>query len=154
ILTNPSSPAFAEPLLKHLDAAAGTLGLTLHVLHASAENELEAAFATAARLRAGALVIASDPFLNSRSQQLAAFALRHGVPTMHQIREFPAAGGLMGYGSNISDAYRLVGTYAGRILKGEKPADLPVQQVTRVELVINLNTARALGITFPPSVLA
>jgi putative ABC transport system substrate-binding protein len=154
ILANPSSPAFAGPLLKHLDGAAGTLGLALHVVHASAESELEAAFATVARLRAGALLIASDPFLNSRSEQLAAYALRHGVPTMHQIREFPAAGGLMGDGSSIPDSYRLMGFYTGRILKGEKPADLPVQQVTKVELVINLNAARALGVTFPAAVLA
>jgi putative ABC transport system substrate-binding protein len=154
ILANPSSPAFAGPLLKHLDGAAGTLGLTLHVVHASAESELEAAFATVTRLRAGALLIASDPFLNSRSEQLAAYALRHGVPTMHQIREFPAAGGLMGYGSSIPDSYRLMGVYTGRILKGGKPADLPVQQVTKVELVINLNAAKALGVTFPAAVLA
>ena len=154
ILTNPSSPAFAEPLLKHLNTAARTLGLNLHMLQASTDSEVEQAFVTILQLRAGALVIASDPFLNSRSERLAAFALRYGVPTMHQIREFPAAGGLMGYGSSISDSYRLVGTYAGRILKGAKPSDLPVEQVTRIELVLNLNAAKALGVSFPPSVLA
>ena len=154
ILTNPSSPAFAEPLLKHLDTAARTLGLKLHMLQASTDSEVEQAFVSIIQLRAGALVIASDPFLNSRSERLAAFALRYGVPTMHQIREFPAAGGLMGYGSSISDSYRLVGTYAGRILKGAKPSDLPVEQVTRIELVLNLNAAKALGVSFPPSVLA
>ena len=154
ILTNPSSPAFAEPLLKHLDTAARTLGLNLHMLQVSTDSEVEQAFVTILQLRAGALVIASDPFLNSRSERLAAFALRYGVPTMHQIREFPAAGGLMGYGSSISDSYRLVGTYAGRILKGAKPSDLPVEQVTRIELVLNLNAAKALGVSFPPSVLA
>jgi putative ABC transport system substrate-binding protein len=154
ILTNPSSPAFAEPLLKHLNTAARALGLNLHTLQASTDSEVEQAFVTILQLRAGALVIASDPFLNSRSERLAAFALRYGVPTMHQIREFPAAGGLMGYGSSISDSYRLVGTYAGRILKGAKPSDLPVQQVTKIELVLNLNAAKALGVSFPPSVLA
>ena len=154
ILTNPSSPAFAEPLLKHLDTAARTLELKLHMLQASTDSEVEQAFVSIIQLRAGALVIASDPFLNSRSERLAAFALRYGVPTMHQIREFPAAGGLMGYGSSISDSYRLVGTYAGRILKGAKPSDLPVEQVTRIELVLNLNAAKALGVSFPPSVLA
>ena len=154
ILTNPSSPAFAEPLLKHLDTAARTLGLKLHMLQASTDSEVEQAFVSIIQLRAGALVIASDPFLNSRSERLAAFALRYGVPTMHQIREFPAAGGLMGYGSSISDSYRLVGAYAGRILKGAKPSDLPVEQVTRIELVLNLNAAKALGVSFPPSVLA
>ena len=154
VLVNPASPAFAEPLLRQLQAAANVRKLQLHVLRAGTESELESAFATFAELRAGALVIASDPFLNSRSEQLAALALRHSVPTMHQIREFPAAGGLMGYGNYIPESYRLMGNYAGRILKGEKPADLPVQQATKIELVINLKTAKALGLELPATLLA
>jgi putative tryptophan/tyrosine transport system substrate-binding protein len=153
LLVNPTSPAFAEPLMKQLQSAANVRKLRLHVLSASTESEFEQAFATIADLQAGALVIASDPFLNSRSQQLAALALRHAVPTMHQIREFPAAGGLMGYGNHIPESYRLMGNYAGRILKGERPSDLPVQQATKIELVINLKTAKSLGLTLPLSLL-
>ena len=154
LLINPTSPAFAEPLVRQLQAAAGIHKLHLHVLHASTEREFDLIFATLAELRAGALVISSDPFLNSRSELLATLALRHGVPTMHQIREFPAAGGLLGYGADIADSWRLMGNYTGRILKGEKPANLPVQQATKVELVINLKTAKALGIEVPPTLLA
>jgi putative ABC transport system substrate-binding protein len=116
--------------------------------------ELETVFSTLAQQQVGALVIASDPFLNSNSDRIAALALRNAMPTMHQYREFPAAGGLMGYAGAITDSYRLVGGYTGRILKGEKPADLPVQQLTRVELVINLKTARALGLNVPPAMIA
>ncbi len=154
LLVNPTSPAFAEPVTRQLRIAADSLKLRLHVLTASSEADFERVFAQVAELRVGALVIASDPFLNSHSAQLAALALRHKLPTMHQFREFPAAGGLMGYGGNITTSYRLVGVYAGRILKGEKPADLPVQQTTRVELFINLKTAAALGLTIPPTLLA
>ena len=118
------------------------------MVYASTERELETAFASLRELQAGALVIASDPFLNSHGEQVAALALRHAMPTMHQFREFPLAGGLMGYGGAITDLYRLVGEYTGRILKGAKPADLPVQRYTKVELIINLKTARALGLTF------
>jgi putative ABC transport system substrate-binding protein len=154
LLVNPVSPAFAEPLSRQLQAAARDLGFELRVLQASTERELETVFASLAQLQAGAMVIASDPFLNSHSEQIAALALRHAMPTMHQFREFPAAGGLMGYGGSITDSYRLVGEYTGRILKGEKPADLPVQQYTKVELIINLKTARALGLTVPLSIIA
>jgi ABC-type uncharacterized transport system substrate-binding protein len=154
LLVNPVSPAFAEPLSRQLQPAARSLGLELRVLQASTERELETVFASLAQLQAGAMVIASDPFLNSHSEQIAALALRHAMPTMHQFREFPAAGGLMGYGGSITDSYRLVGEYTGRILKGEKPADLPVQQYTKVELIINLKTARALGLTVPLSIIA
>jgi putative tryptophan/tyrosine transport system substrate-binding protein len=154
LLINPVSPAFAEPLSRQLQAAARSLGLELRVLQASTERELETAFASLAQLQAGAMVIASDPFLNSHSEQIAALALRYAMPTMHQFREFPAAGGLMGYGGSITDSYRLVGEYTGRILKGEKAGDLPVQQYTKVELIINLKTARALGLTIPLSIIA
>ena len=139
---------------RDLPAAARILGLQLHVLNASAERDFDAVFATLVQLRAGGLVITADAFLNSRSAQLAALALRHGLPAVSSYREFAAAGGLMSYGNGAGESLRLTGVYAGRILKGEKPADLPVQQATRVELIINLKTAKALGLTVPPSLLA
>jgi putative ABC transport system substrate-binding protein len=139
--------------LRDLEAAARTLGLHLHVLHASTERDFDTVFATLVQLRAGALVIGNDPFLFSRSEQLAALALRHAVPAIYWDHEFAAAGGLMSYGGSTSDIYRIAGTYAGRILKGEKPADLPVQQATRIDLVLNMKTARALGLTFPITLL-
>ena len=154
VLVNPTSPAFAEPLVRQLQAAAQVRKLRLPVLRASSEPEFEFAFASLAELRAGALLIGSDPFLNSRSEQLAAIALRYRMPTMHQIREFPAAGGLMGYGNYLPESYRLMGNYTARILKGEKPSDLPVQQATKIELVINLKTAKSLGLALPVSLLA
>jgi putative ABC transport system substrate-binding protein len=133
---------------------ARTLGLELHVLHASTENELESAFAEVARLRAGGLVIGADVFFNNQSKRLAALALRYRLPTIYQFREFAEAGGLMSYGGGgAANAYRLSGTYTGRILRGEKPNDLPVQQVTQIELIINLKTANALGITFSLTLL-
>jgi putative ABC transport system substrate-binding protein len=153
LLVNPTNPTVAEPATRELQVAARTLGLQLHVLHASAERDFETAFTTLTQLQAGALVIVNDTFFNSRSQQLAALALRHAVPTIFQFREFTAAGGLMSYGGSLTDSYRLAGVYAGRILKGEKPADLPVQQTTRVELIINMKTAKALGLTFPITLL-
>jgi putative ABC transport system substrate-binding protein len=133
--------------------AARTLGLQLHVLHASTERDFDTVFATLVQLQAGGLVIGPDAFFTSRNEQLATLALRHGVPTIFQFREFAAAGGLMSYGGSITDNYRLAGVYTGRILKGEKPADLPVQQATRVELIINMKTAKALGLTFPLTLL-
>ena len=132
-----------------LEAAARTLGLELHVLHASSEGEIDAAFATLVQLRAGALVIGTDALFNSRSEQLAVLALRHAVPAIYQFREFVSAGGLMSYGTTVVDTYRPLGIYTGRILKGEKPAELAVQQATRLELIINMKTAKALGITVP-----
>jgi putative tryptophan/tyrosine transport system substrate-binding protein len=138
---------------KDIQEAARILGLQLHVLRASAEREFEAVFASLAQLRAGALVIGGDAFLIARSEQLAALALRYGVPAIFQYREFVQAGGLMSYGGNILDATRLVGLYTGRILRGEKPSELPVQQGTKVLLTINLRTAKALGIVFPISLL-
>ena len=154
LLVNPTSPALADPLSRQLQAAAKSLALKIQVVDASSLAELEAVFASLRVLQVGALVIASDPFLNSQSELIAALALRNAIPTMHQYREFPAAGGLMGYGGAITDSYRLVGEYTGRILKGEKPADLPVQQLTKVELVINLKTAKALDIEVPSTLLA
>jgi putative ABC transport system substrate-binding protein len=149
LLINPTSPAVAETLLRDSQAAAGTLGLKLHVLTASTDRDLEPAFADLARLRADAMVIGSDPFFTARAEQLGALAVRYAVPAAYEFREFAVAGGLVGFGSRLADAYRLAGLYTGRVLKGEKPADLPVQQSTRVELIINLKTAKALGINIP-----
>jgi putative ABC transport system substrate-binding protein len=149
LLVNPANPV-AATVSKDLQAVADTLGVRLHVLHASTEADFEAAFATAVQLRAAALVItAADPVFGSYAAQLGALALRHRVPAIYQYREFAAAGGLMSYGGYTTDTYRLGGVYTGRILKGEKPADLPVVQSTKVELIINLKTAKALGITVP-----
>jgi putative ABC transport system substrate-binding protein len=145
---NPTHPA-TETLSRDLQAAARTLGLQLHILHASTERDFDTVFATLAQLRISALVIGPDPFFISRSEQLAALAVRHAMPTIFQERPFVAAGGLMSYGSSGKEAYRQLGIYTGRILKGDKPAELPVQQVTKVELYINLKTAKALGITVP-----
>jgi len=153
LLVNPANPV-AATVSKDLQAVADTLGVRLHVLHASTEADFEAAFATAVQLRAAALVItAADPVFGSYAAQLGALALRHRVPAIYQYREFAAAGGLMSYGGYTTDTYRLGGVYTGRILKGEKPADLPVVQSTKVELIINLKTAKALGLTVPLTLL-
>jgi putative ABC transport system substrate-binding protein len=153
LLVNPTSAANAEIAARDANAAARALGLKLHVLHASTESDFDTVFATLVQLRAGGLVISPDAFFTSRSEQLAIAALRHAVPGIFAFREFAAAGGLMSYGSNFTEIHRQVGVYTGRILKGEKPADLPVQQVTKVELIINLKTAKALGLTLPLSLL-
>jgi putative ABC transport system substrate-binding protein len=153
LLVNPANSTNAETLSRDVQAAARTLGLQLHVLHASTERDFDAVFASLPRLRAGALLIGSDPFFNSRSQQLTALASRHAMPTMYPFREYAMAGGLISYGNSFADAHRQVGVYTGRVLKGEKPADLPIQQSVKVELVINLKTAKALGLTFPISLL-
>ena len=153
LFINPTNPN-AEAQSRDMQAAARTLGLQLHVLHASIERDFDTAFATLVQLRAGALVIGVDAFFINRSEQLAALALRHAVPAIFAYREFVAAGGLMSYGDDNTDAFRLMGVYAGRILKGEKPADLPVQQATKFQLFINLKTAKALGITVPLPLLA
>jgi putative ABC transport system substrate-binding protein len=152
VLVNPTYPN-TEIELRDLEAAARALGLQLHVLHASTERDFDTVFATLVRLRPGALVIASDAFFLGRSEQLAALALRHAVPAIFQDREFAGAGGLMSYGGSTPDIYRIAGTYTGRILKGERPSDLPVQQSTKIELLINLKTAKALGLTVPQSIL-
>jgi putative tryptophan/tyrosine transport system substrate-binding protein len=154
LLVNPTEPALAETAMNEVKAAARTLGVELHVLNASTERDFDGVFANLIKLRAGGLVIGPGPFLNSRSEQLAALTVRHLVPAIYQYREFAAAGGLLSYGSAISDAYHLAGVYVGRILKGDKPADLPVQQVTKVEMIINLKTAKALGLEVPQSLLA
>jgi putative ABC transport system substrate-binding protein len=147
-LINPTSPVVGS-LTRDLQAATATLGLTLHVLHASSERDFDTAFATLLQLRAGALVIVTDALFISRSEQLAALTVRHRVPAIFQYHEFVSAGGLMSYAGSGTEPSRRVGVYTGRILKGEKPADLPVQQESKVELIINLKTAKALGITVP-----
>jgi putative ABC transport system substrate-binding protein len=153
LLVNPTNPFLAESNIRDLQPAAGRLGLGLQVVHASTERDFDAVFATLLHLRAGGLVILGDALFTSRSEQLAQLALRHAVPAIFQYREFAAFGGLMSYGGSITDAYRQVGVYTGRILKGEKPADLPVQQSTKVEMIINLKTAKALGLTVPLALL-
>ena len=154
LLVNPTNPNLAEPTTRNLHAAARTLGLEMHVLHASAERDFDAVFATLVQLRAGALVIGADPFFSSRLEQLATLTVRHAVPTVYQSREFTAAGGLMSYGASFADTFRAAGIYTGRILKGDKPADLPVQQTTKVELFLNLSTAKALGLEVPRTLIA
>ena len=152
LLVNPTNPA-AERQSRDLQAAARALGLQLHVLKASTEHDFDTTFATLARLRADGLVIAGDGLFVNRSEQLGALARRHAVPAIFQFRDFAAAGGLMSYGSSRGEQTRLIGAYAGRILKGEKPADLPVQQTANVELILNLKTAKALGLTVPLTLL-
>ena len=151
LLVDPSDPVVFENTTRGVQAAARSLGLALHVLNVSTERDLDAAFANLVQLRAGGLVISGGQFFNSRSKQLAAMALQHSLPTIFPYRDTAAAGGLMSYGASLTDAYRLAGVYTGRVLKGEKTADLPVQQATKVELTINLKTAKALGITVPLS---
>jgi len=153
VLVNPTSP-LTETLSRDARAAARTLGLQLHVLDANSERDFDSVFATLVKERAGALVIGADAFFTNHGQQLAALALRHGVPAIYATREFAVSGGLISYGPSIAETWRLMGIYTSRILKGEKPADLPVQQVTKVELIINLKTAKALGLTVPPALLA
>ena len=148
-LVNPTNPALDEPYLRALEAPAVALGLQLRVLNASTEHDFDKVFATVAQLRADALVISPDVFFNTKIEQLAALSLRHAVPAISQYRPFAAGGGLISYGSDETEYYRLVGNCAGKILAGEKPADLPVQQSTKVELIVNLKTAKALGITVP-----
>jgi putative tryptophan/tyrosine transport system substrate-binding protein len=153
LLVNPANPNLAEINTKELQAAARTLGLELHVLNASTERDFDGVFARLTQLRAGGLVIGGDTLFIDRSEQLAALALRHAVPTIYQSRRFAVAGGLLSYGTDFTETYRLAGIYTGRVLKGDKPADLPVQQATKVELVINLKAARALGVTVPNTLI-
>jgi putative ABC transport system substrate-binding protein len=154
LLVNPTNPTVAEAESKDLQTAARLLGLRLHVLHASTERDLDAVFAKLASMGADALVVGTDLFFNTRIEKLVDLAVRNAVPAIYPYREFAASGGLLSYGGSLSDLYRLVGAYAGRIIKGEKPADLPVHQATRVEMVINLTTAKALGLTIPETLLA
>jgi putative ABC transport system substrate-binding protein len=151
LLINPKNP-FAETVKRDSQAAALKLGLQLNVLHASTEAELDDAFTTFRQTQAGALILGTDAFFNSHLEQVAALAIRNSVLAIYEYHQFVAAGGLASYGGSIIESYRLAGVYTGRILKGEKPADLPVQQATKVELIINLKTAKALGITVPQSV--
>jgi putative ABC transport system substrate-binding protein len=148
-LVNPSDPALAEPATKDVQAAARVLGLQIHILQASTPRDIDAAFTTLVKVGAGGLVIAPDAFLFSRRGQIVALALRHAIPDIYYIRDFATAGGLMSYGPSVTDGYRRAGIYAARVLKGERPGDLPVQQSTKFELVINLNTARVLGLDVP-----
>ena len=152
LLVNPKNPASSSET-SDVQAAARALGLEIVAQNASNDHDIDAAFANFVQQRVGALTFAADAVFSSRRDQLIALAARHAVPTMYFIREFTDAGGLMSYGGHITDAYRLAGVYAGRILKGEKPADLPTQQATKLELVINLKTARTLGLTFPITLL-
>ncbi|SDJ94889.1 MULTISPECIES: ABC transporter substrate-binding protein [Bradyrhizobium] len=151
-LVNPKN-ATSDALSRQIRVAERTIGQRVHILHASSEHDFEPAFATLDQIRAGGLCVQGDTFFNGRREQLVALAARHSIPTAYAFRDYAAAGGLMSYGTNLWDAYREVGVYASRILKGEKPADLPVQQSVKVELVVNLKTARALGLTFPLSLL-
>jgi putative ABC transport system substrate-binding protein len=153
LLVHPANPGVERQISDH-EGAARTLGLQLHVLRVAAESDIEGAFKKFGQFGAEALVIGPDNFLNARSQQLGALALQYRVPAIFNDRPFAAAGGLISYGASITDQYRIAGIYAGRILKGEKPADLPVQQSTKVQLVINLKTAKALGLDVPPTLLA
>ena len=154
LLINPTNATNAEAETTVLRTTAGALGLQLNVLHASAERDLDGVFATLVQQRAGGLVIGPDSFLQSRTEQIAALAIQHAVPTITPYREFAVAGGLVSYGGDIAESWRTAGVYTGRILKGERPADLPVQQVTKIDFVINLKTAKALGLTVPPNLLA
>ena len=149
LLVNPAVPALAESVARLSQAAAQGLGLQLHIVRANSDREFDAIFEQLVQRRVGALVISPDNFFTARSEQLAKLTVHHAMPAAYEFREFAAAGGLMSYGSSETEYYRLVGTYAGRVLKGDKPADLPVQQATKVELFLNLKTAKALGITVP-----
>jgi putative ABC transport system substrate-binding protein len=141
-------------MVQEMQEAARAKGVQLPILYASNESEIDAAFGSLVQGNADALVVTAEPFINSRRQQIVALAARHAVPAIYGIREYAAAGGLISYGASLAAAYRLVGIYAGNILRGAKPADLPVQQSTIFELVVNLNTAKALGLTVPPSILS
>ena len=154
LLVNPAIPAIAEPLSRDLQAAARTLGLTLEVVHASTEGDFDTVFARLLKLKAGGLVIGPDTFFTAQGKQLGGLTVRHAMPTIYQYREFAQAGGLMSYGGSNAEYYRLIGVYAGKILRGEKPDELPVQRSTTVEFIINLKTANALGLTIPLPLLA
>jgi putative ABC transport system substrate-binding protein len=152
VLLNPTSPT-ADSQLRNLQAAASALSVRLHILHASTERDFDAVSAALAQLRPGGLVVSSDTFFATHSEQLAALTVRHAVPAIHQSRDFAIAGGLMSYAGSFMESHRQAGIQTGRILKGERAADLPVQQVTKVELFINLKAAKALGVTLPLSLL-
>jgi putative ABC transport system substrate-binding protein len=150
---NPNN-ANIESQRRDVQEAARTAGQQIYILHAATQPDLDEAFATLTRLRAGALLVAADPFFNSRREQLALMAARHAIPAIYEVREYAVAGGLMSYGTSLIDSYRQLGVYSGKILKGAKPADLPVEQSTKFELVINLKAAHAIGFTVPLALLA
>jgi putative ABC transport system substrate-binding protein len=154
VLVNPANRFATEAQSRDLQGAAQTLGLQLRFLNASTANELDTAFRTLVHERVGTLLLTDEPFFNTRVDQIVALAAQHAVPVIYTFREFTMAGGLISYASNISDSYRQIGIYTGRIFKGEKPADLPVLQPTKFELIINLKTAKALGLTIPETLLA
>ena len=154
LLVNPTDPAATQSETRNLQDAIRSVGLQLHILPASTPVQIDSAFETLVALRAGALVVSTDPLFTNQRAQIVALAARHTVPTIYVWREFAAAGGLMSYGTDLADTYRQAGIFTGKILKGAKPANLPVEQVVKVELVINLKTANALGRTIPPHILA
>ena len=154
LLVNPTNPVLMEATTRETQAAAATLGVELHVLQARTEREFDGIFVRLPEVRAGGLVIAVDSFFTARREQLGQLALRHRVPAIYQSRAFTEAGGVMSYGGSLADGFRLVGLYTARILKGDKPADLPVQQTTKAELIVNLKSAEALGVGVPPTLLA
>jgi putative ABC transport system substrate-binding protein len=149
LLVNPADPAATEAETRNLQDAVRSLGLQLHILPASTANEIDSAFETLVELRAGALVVSTDPLFTNQRAQIVALAASHAVPAIYVWREFATAGGLISYGTDLTDTYRQLGIYTGKILKGAGPADLPVQQIVKIELVINLTTAKALGLTIP-----
>jgi putative ABC transport system substrate-binding protein len=154
VLVNPTDPVRAGNISRAVQTAARTLGMQSKVLQASSDRDFDAVFAGLLQMRADGLVIGGEPFFNSRSEQLGALTARHKVPTIFQFREFMAGGGLASYGASLTDSYRQVGVYAARILRGERPADLPIVQPTKFELMINLKTAKSLGLAVPPTLLA
>jgi putative ABC transport system substrate-binding protein len=153
VLLNPANPVVVDVTMKKLKESSHAFGLQLHILNASTETEIAGAFAKLDELRVGGLLIASDPFFSTRAQALAALALKHSLPAILQAREFAASGGLMSFGGDIRETHKQAGIYTGRILRGERPADLPVQQVTKVVLILNLKTAKALGLKIPLPIL-
>ena len=153
LLVNPTNPR-SELVVQQIEEAAGALGLRLHVLKVTTEGELDSAFASLVQLGVGALLVAQEPSYFRWREQIIALAARHAIPATYGQREYVAAGGLMSYDASVADSFRQVGVYVGRILKGEKPADLPVMQPTKFELVLNLKSAKALGLDIPPSLLA
>jgi len=154
LLSDPRNPGIADVQKDEVSAAASTLGVTLHIVHATSDAELDAAFARLHELKVGGVVIGGGPFFVSKAPQIAALSARYALPSIFELRDFVAAGGLLSYGSDITDAYRLAGVYVGRVLNGAKPADLPVEQATKIEFYINLKTAKALDVTAPAALQA